>query len=77
MTIVRMANGREIVVPTDSNNNVDVQELRHSLGVPNTRALVRQVQGGRNVVVPKKGTVEVSPYDYYTESARAIRGDHE
>ena len=75
MATVRMIGGREVAIPSDSDGRPDATLLGRSLSVPNNRAIIRQTPEGKNYMVPKRGKIDVNPYDYFSEAARAIRGD--
>ena len=69
-----MIGGREVEVPTNSNGQVDVVEARRRANIPDNRAIIQQRSSGENYILPKRGTVNVSPYDHFMESPRAVRG---
>lgn len=77
MATVRMIGGREVTIPSDPNGRIDAGVLRRSLNVPSNRALIRQTPEGTNYVVPKRGKIDVNPYDHFSEAPRAIRGECE
>ena len=68
------AGGREIEVPTDSQGNVDVVEVRRVANIPNNRMLVQQKPGGENFILPKKGQVNINSNDRFMDAPRAVRG---
>jgi hypothetical protein len=68
------ANGREIEVPTDSEGNVDVHEVRRMANIPENRMLIQQHSNGNNNILPKYGIVPINPYDHFVDSAPAKRG---
>lgn len=68
------AGGREIEVPTDSQGNVDAVEVRRAANIPNDRVLIQQKHDGGNFIIPKKGNVNMDPYDRFMDAPRAVRG---
>ena len=68
------AGGREIEVPTDTQGNVNVVDVRRAASIPNDRMLVQQRPGGENVILPKQGQVTINPYDQFMDAPRAVRG---
>ena len=68
------AGGREIDVPTDSQGNVDVAEVRQAANIPNNRMLVQQRPGGENHILPRHGQVTINPNDQFMDAPRAVRG---
>ncbi len=71
------AGGREIEVPTDSQGNVNVVDVRRAVNIPNDRMLVQQRPGGENCILPKRGQVAISPDDQFMDAPRAVRGKDE
>ena len=68
------AGGREIEIPTDSDGNADVEQIRDAANVPGSRALIRQNPSGQNTVMPRHGRVRISPHDRFMNAPRAKRG---
>ena len=68
------AGGREIDVPTDSQGNVDVAEVRQAANIPNNRMLIQQRLDGENHILPRQGQVAINPYDQFMDAPRAVRG---
>lgn len=71
------AGGREIEVPTDSQGNVNVQEVRRAANIPDNRMLVRQMPNGENNLLPRQGQVSINPDDRFMDAPRAVRGQNE
>ena len=67
--------GREYDVPEDSTGNVDVVEARRIANIPDSRMLIRQNENGANHIMPTSGKISASPYDRFTDTGRAVRGD--
>ena len=68
------AGGREIDVPTDSQGNADVAEVRRAANIPNNRMLVQQRPNGENNILPRQGQVAINSYDQFMDAPRAVRG---
>ena len=67
-------NGREVEVPTDSQGNADVVEVRRAANVPTDRAIIQQRATGESFVLPQHGQIKVNPYEHFIESPIARRG---
>ena len=70
-------NGREIEIPEDANGDVDINQIREALSVPNNRALIQQQPSGENFVLPVRGKVRANPYDHFADAALSKRGSYE
>lgn len=68
------AGGREVEVPTDDQGNVDVVNVRRAMNIPDNRMLVHQRPTGENVIMPKRGGVNLNPYDQFMDAPVARRG---
>ncbi len=66
--------GREIHVPSDSDGNVDVRQVRQAAGIPDDRALIVQRPSGENVITPRRGRITIDPYSHAMEAPIARRG---
>ena len=71
------AGGREVEVPTNYRGKVDVVEVRRAANIPRGRLLVQQKPTGENMILPRHGSVSISPYDRFMDAPRAVRGEHE
>lgn len=67
-------NGREVTVPQNAEGTVDVQELRQAVGAHTGRMLILRRNSGQNMIVPKKGSVEINPYDHLMDAPKTVRG---
>ena len=68
------AGGREVEIPTDSEGNVNVEQVREAANIPPERALIQQRSSGENIVMPRHGQVRLNPYDSFMHAPRARRG---
>ena len=68
------AGGREIDVPTDTQGNVNVVDVRRAANIPDDRMLVQQRPGGDNYVLPKNGQISINSNDRFMDAPRAVRG---
>ena len=66
--------GREIDVPRDARGQINVGQLRDTLGLRRGRDLILQRHSGENIVLPKRGWFEVDPYAHFAETGAAKRG---
>jgi hypothetical protein len=66
--------GRAVEIPADADGNIDVEELRKRMDIPNDRVLVQQQSSGRNMVVPRSGSIKVNPSDHFLDGPRSVRG---
>jgi len=69
-----MAGGHEVEIPTDAEGQVDVAELRQTLGMGRDRMLIHQKSTGENVVLPKRGRVQMDAYSHLLNAPVAKRG---
>jgi hypothetical protein len=68
------AGGREIEVPTDTQGNVNVVDVRRAANIPNDRMLVQQRPEGENIILPRQGQIAINPSDRFMDAPRAVRG---
>lgn len=68
------AGGREIEIPTDSEGNADVQEIRQAVNIPMNRMPIIQRDTGENFIVPYNGQIQLHPYDRFLDAPIAKRG---
>ena len=66
--------GRAVEIPADMSGNVNVDELRRRMNVPDNRVLFQQQPSGRNFIVPRSGSIRVNPSDHFLDGPRSIRG---
>ena len=68
------AGGREVEVPTDTNGQVQAVDVRRAMDIPDDRVLIQQRQDGGNLIVPKRGNVNINPQDRFMDAPRSERG---
>ena len=71
------AGGREIEIPTDSEGNADVQEIRQAVNIPENRMPIIQRDTGENFLLPSHGKIKLNPYDRFLDAPIARRGSYE
>ncbi|MCF7955253.1 MAG: hypothetical protein K9M75_05585 [Phycisphaerae bacterium] len=68
------AGGREIEIPTDSEGNADVEEIRRVVNIRENRMPIIQRNTGENFIVPTNGQIKLNPYDRFLDAPIAKRG---
>lgn len=63
--------GREIEIP---NGQMNAKDLREAAGIPPDRMLIRQDHSGKNIIMPKRGSITVNSEDHYRDAPIARRG---
>lgn len=68
------ARGQEIEVPTDSQGNAEIAQVRRVANIPDDRMLIQQKPNGENAILPRRGLVNISQLDRFMDAPRAVRG---